>query len=309
IPYSSDMAPSILMQNTTVIEQPVQLSTLTQRYTAQAVNFIQGSANTPFFLYLAYNFPHLPLFASAAFSGQSPEGPYGDVVQELDWSVGQVMSALNNTGVNGNTLVMFLSDHGPWFNGSAGRLRGRKAETWEGGVRVPLIAWFPGQIPDGPVIHSLATNLDILPTIASLCGAALPSNPVDGVDIWPMLTGEQDAVNRDVFLYFDSWNLQCARMGRWKLHITRYNSFPWSPDPVGGRFNLPLPHQELYDVQNDPEESYDAAAQNPQIVADIRARVNQLLPSFPAQVQSAWSTTFSHKVQGTASGELPIIQI
>jgi arylsulfatase A-like enzyme len=304
IPYSNDMSPSVLLHNTDIIEQPVQLNTLIPRYTSQATSFIQRSQNTPFFLYLAYNAPHLPLIPSAAFSGTSAQGAYGDVVQEMDWSLGQVLGALAAGGLDQNTLVMFTSDHGPWFNGSANKLRGRKSETWEGGVRVPFIARFPGSIPNGRVVHNFVNTLDILPTIAGVTGASLPLNPLDGVNIWPMLTGQQDAVEHDVFLYFDYWNLQCARMGRWKLHMSRYNTFPWSPDPVGGRMNLPLT-PELYDVESDPGESYDTAPAYPQIVATIRARVDELRAGFPSAVQSAWTDTFSHKCAPTVAGELP----
>ena len=154
-------------------------------------------------------------------------------------------------------------------------------------------------------MHNFANAMDLLPTVADLAGAPLPPSPLDGVDIWPMLTGEQDAVTRDVFLYFDYWNLQCARLGRWKLHLSRYNAPPWTPLPAAGRFNLPL-KPELYDVQHDPDESYDTADQYPQIVADIRAQVDQILPTFPDQVQTAWHDTFSRQVVGTAPGELPI---
>ena len=307
IPYSNDMNPSVLLQNTSVIEQPVQLNTLISRYTNQAVSFIQSAASAPFFLYLAYNAPHLPLVPSTAFTGASALGAYGDVMQEIDWSVSQVMAALAGAGVDQNTLVMLTSDHGPWFNGSAGKLRGRKSETWEGGVRVPLIARYPGAIPGGRVIQTFVNTMDILPTIASVTGAALPANPLDGVNIWPVLTGLQDAVEHDVFLYFDYWNLQCARMGRWKLHMSRYNTFPWSPAPAAGRFNLPL-KPELYDVESDPGESYDTANQYPQIATAIRARVDQLRPGFPSQVQDAWNDTFARQVVHTVSGQLPIAQ-
>src|SRR5580698_8742574 len=149
IPYSNDQSPSILVQNTTVIESPVVLDTLTQRYTQQATNFIKASKSSPFFLYLAHTFPHIPLAASNAFLGKSGLGLYGDVVEEIDWSVGQVLQSLKDNGVDNNTLVMFTSDNGPWFLGSPGKLRGRKGWSYEGGVREPFIARFPGRIPAG----------------------------------------------------------------------------------------------------------------------------------------------------------------
>jgi arylsulfatase A len=308
IPYSNDMQPSVLMHNTDVIEQPVRLETLTQRYTDQATGFIQRSKGNPFFLYLPHTFPHIPLAASTNYRGSSSLGMYGDVVEELDWSTGQILQSLKDNGLDQNTLVMFSSDNGPWFEGSPGRLRGRKGWTYEGGMREPFLAWWPGRIPHGVVVRSVATTMDILPTVAGLCSAPLPSQPLDGVNIWPLMTGEMEAVERDVFLYFDSWDLQCARLGRWKLHVARHNSFPWSPEPAGGRLNLPLPKPELYDLEDDPEESYDLADDNPQIVADIKARIDNLLPGFPAQVQTAWRDTISRQVLGTAPGALPILR-
>jgi arylsulfatase A-like enzyme len=312
IPYSNDMSPSVLMQDTKVIESPVQLNTLTQRYTQQATNFISNSKTTPFFLYLAHTFPHIPLAASSAFLGKSGQGLYGDVIEELDWSVGQVLQSLKTNGVDNNTLVMFTSDNGPWFLGSPGKLRGRKGWSYEGGVREPFIARFPGKIPatrirgSGRVTNAMATTMDILPTIIRLTGAAKPPNPLDGLDIWPILSGQQESIaNRDVYLYFDSWNLQCARMGPWKLHVSRYNTFPWSPDPVGGLYNLPIT-PELYNLEDDPDESYDVAASNPQIVAQIQARIQALLPTFPSAVMNAWNQTMSMKVVETADGALPI---
>ena len=148
--------------------------------------------------------------------------------------------------------------------------------------------------------------MDLLPTIAGLCRAPLPNKPLDGVDIWPILSGKQDSVDRDVFLYFDSWNLQCARFGPWKLHVSRYNDFPYTPDPVDGRYNLPLPAPELYNLEEDPEESYNMAAEHPEIVADIQARIKRLLPTFPADVTNYWNYTMSQPVYGTADGSLPI---
>ena len=310
IPYSNDQSPSILMHNTDIIESPVQLDNLTQRYTLQSINFIQRSKSTPFFLYLAHTFPHIPLAASSAFKGKSGLGLYGDVVEEIDWSVGQILQALTDNGVDDNTLVMFTSDNGPWFLGSPGRLRGRKGWSYEGGVRVPFIARFPGRIaatrflnravriPAGRVSGSVATTMDILPTIAGLCKAPFPSRPLDGVDIWPILAGELESVSREVFLYFDGWNLQCARLREWKLHVSRYN------DPVVGRYNLPLPNPELYNLELDPDESYNVAADNPGIVADIQARILKLLPAFPPDVMNAWNFTMSQKSTGV-DGSLP----
>jgi len=148
--------------------------------------------------------------------------------------------------------------------------------------------------------------MDILPTVARLVGAPLPGNLLDGVDIWPLLTGEKEAVDRDLLLYFDDWNLQCARSGKWKLHVSRYNSVAWTADPTGGRCNLPLPNPELYDLEADPGESYDVAGDNPQIVASIRGRIEELLPTFPGPVMNAWVATMNAKVQWCPAGALPV---
>ncbi|HTM50017.1 MAG TPA: sulfatase [Bryobacteraceae bacterium] len=305
IPYSNDMHPRVLMRNTEVIEQPAQLETLTQRYTQESVDFINRSKNGPFFLYLPHTFPHIPLAASPEFMGKSGEGVYGDVVQELDWSVGRILQALKDAGVDDNTLVMFSSDNGPWYQGSPGRLRGRKGDTYEGGFREPFIARFPGWIPAGQVSQSMATTLDILPTVARLTGAALPEKPLDGVDIWPMLTGQQQEVSRDVFLYFNDAYLQAARFGQWKLHVARYNVPMFTPEPARGRRNLPL-RPELYNVVQDPEESYDRSDRNGAIIADIRARVDRLIKTFPEDIVNIYNDSMRRKVVYTPPDALPV---
>ncbi len=163
IPYSNDMTPRVLMHNTDVIEQPAQLDSLTQRYTAQATRFIQASKEAPFFLYMPHTFPHIPLAASVAFRGKSSEGLYGDVVEEIDWSVGEVLGTLKSNGLDDNTLVLFSSDNGPWYQGSPGKLRGRKDTTYEGGVREPFIARWPGHIPRDRVCDALCSLMDVFP--------------------------------------------------------------------------------------------------------------------------------------------------
>ena len=233
IPYSNDMTPRPLMHNTEVLEEPAVLETLTPRYTQQALQFIERSKNSPFFLYMPHTFPHIPLAASPRFRGKSPLGLYGDVVEELDWSVGEVLAKLKQTGLDNQTLVMFSSDNGPWYQGSPGQLRGRKGSTYEGGVREPFLARFPGRIPRGTVCRGIAGTIDIVPTVARLTGAALPKLPVDGIDIWPLLSAARPSLEREALLYFDGWNLQCARLGKWKLHVARYNTFAYSPAPAG----------------------------------------------------------------------------
>jgi arylsulfatase len=256
---------------------------------------------------MGHSFPHIPIVASPRFRGTSGFGLYGDAVAELDWSVGQVLQALRANGLDQNTLVMFTSDHGPWYQGSAGKLRGRKGETYEGGVRTPFIARFPGQIPAGTVCDGVASAMDILPTLARLSNAALPSKPLDGIDIWPLLNRQIDFLDREALLYFDDWQLQCARLGPWKLHVARYNSVVWTPQPAAGRMNLPLKNPELYNIQNDPEESYDLAADFPDVVAQIQARIQNLLPTFPDPVNSYWRDTRSLSVQATPADALPVL--
>jgi len=305
IPYSNDMTPRPLLHNTTQIEEPAVLETLTPRYTEQAVKFIEASRTSPFFLYMPHTFPHIPLAASSRFRGKSLLGLYGDVVEEIDWSVGEVLSALRRTGVDSNTLVMFSSDNGPWYQGSAGALRGRKGSTYEGGVREPFLARFPGRIPKRTVCNGVSGTVDILPTVAKLTSAPLPQAPLDGIDIWPLLTGARPSIEREALLYFDDWNLQCARWGKWKLHFARYNTMAYNPAPAGGRVNLALRPPELYDLERDPMESYDAAAANPETVRLIQARVDRLLATFPEQVKKAWADTQGRETAVSPTGALP----
>jgi arylsulfatase A len=296
IPYSNDMMPRPLLHAVAgsaaeTVEETATLETLTPRYTEQAVKFIERSKGSPFFLYMPHTYPHIPLAASTRFRGKSKNGLYGDVIEEIDWSVGEVLAALKKNGVDGNTLVMFSSDNGPWYQGSPGRLRGRKGSTYEGGVREPFLARWPGHIPAGKVCRGVAGTIDIVPTVAKLCGAALSSNPVDGIDIWPLLSGSKPQLEREALLYFDNWDVQCARWGRWKLHFARYNSFIYGPAPGAGRVNVKLPNPELYDLEADPDESYDVAPENPKVVAEIKGRVERLLTGFPDEVKKAYAET------------------
>ncbi len=307
IPYSNDMSPRPLMHNGEILEEPAKLETLTPRYTEQALRFIERSKDSPFFLYMPHTYPHIPLGASARFRGKSAAGLYGDVVQELDWSVGEVLGALQKNGLANNTLVCFSSDNGPWFQGSPGRLRGRKGMTYEGGMREPFIARLPGKIPKGRVCTGVASTIDILPTVAKLCAVPLPPKPLDGIDIWPMLSGQKSEIEREAFLYFDNWNLQCARLGRYKLHISRYNSMVYAPPPAIGRINLPLPSPELYDLNVDFDESYDVASEHPDVVREIQTRVDRLVAGFPEEVRNAYAETRARKTGKSATGALPAL--
>jgi arylsulfatase len=305
IPYSNDMTPRPLMHNTETIEVPAKLETLTPRYTEQALKFIERSKNDPFFLYLPHTYPHIPLAASERFRGKSALGTYGDVVEEIDWSVGQISAALKQHGLDTNTLVMFSSDNGPWYQGSPGRLRGRKGSTYEGGVREPFLARWPGRIPKGRLCNGVAGTIDVLPTLARLTSSRLPANPLDGIDVWPLLAGERESLDREVMLYFDNWNVQCARWREWKLHLARYNNGAYNPAPVGGRINLPLQNPELYNLIDDADESYDLASAHPDIVAEIIRRVDRLVAGFPDEVRKAYAETRARQTSPTPAGAFP----
>jgi len=304
IPYSNDMNPRWLMDDTKVIEEQATLETLTPRYTERAVRFIEESKDQPFFLYMPHTYPHIPLAASTKFKGKSPHGIYGDVLAEIDWSVGEILAALKHTGLDRNTLVMFSSDNGPWYQGSPGKLRGRKGSTWEGGQRVPFLARFPGRIPKGKVAHGVASVMDIMPTVANLCGAPVKNTP-DGVDIWPILSGRTAELDRPVLLFFDNMDLQCARHGKWKLHIQRHNVQVYNPVPAVGRMSLPLANPELYNLVSDTDESYDVAAANPDVVKDILARVEQVMAGMPENVRQAWVEGKARKASTPPAGSLP----
>ena len=306
IPYSHDMSPRVLMRNTEVIEQNVRTNTLMQRFTQTAVEYIHASARTPFFLYVPSPCPHIPLAPAPEFIGKSGRGLYGDTIQELDWSAGQILQAVKDAGLDDNTLVIFSSDNGPWYQGSKGRLRGRKGDTFEGGFRVPFIARFPGRVPGGNVSSALANTMDMMPTVAHLTGAALPGKPLDGVNIWPVLTGEQPDVPREAFLYFNDVYLQAARLGPWKLHMSRFNIPMFLPLPARGRRNLPLPRPELYNVLEDSEEAYDRAERNRNVVGDIQASIERQIQTFPDDVRYAYADTLKAQVEDTPVQAPPV---
>ena len=305
IPYSNDMKPTPLLHNTETVEEPARQDTLTQRYTEHALRFLRQAKDSPFFLYFAHTFPHIPLYASPRFRGRSPLGLYGDVIEEIDWSVGEVLGALKQLGIEDRTLVLFSSDNGPWYQGSPGRLRGRKGGVWEGGVRVPFLARWPGRIPKGRISHALTSMMDIVPTFLKLAGAPPPPKPMDGIDIWPILSGQREELERELLLYFDNIHLQCARWGRWKLHVARYNTFAYNPAPPGGRHNLPVDPPELYDLINDPDESYDVAPENPKIVKEMQSRIERLMAGFPEAIRKDYEETRRRGGSPYTPGALP----
>lgn len=305
IPYSNDMKPTWLMRDTEVIEEDANQATLTRRYTEEAVRFIETAGREPFFLYLPHTFPHIPLYASEQFRGKSRHGIYGDVVEELDWSVEQVMAALGRQKVDRNTLVLFSSDNGPWYQGSSGGLRGRKGMTWEGGVRVPFIARWPERIPRGRVCHSLVSTLDLVPTVSKLAGAPQPAKPLDGIDILPLLTGQRAEMEREPLLYFMGRALHAARWGNWKLHLARHNAEMYSANPPAGRMSLLLAQPELYNLELDPDESCDVAPENPEVVRRIRGFVDQAMTGFPEDIRKAWQTLLETPTAPRPAGTFP----
>jgi arylsulfatase A len=290
IPYSNDMTPSILMRMGDVIEQPVNQDTLTRRYTAEAVRFIESSRGKPFFLYFPHNMPHIPLHASEKFIGSSRAGLYGDVIQEVDWSIGEIMATLKRLGLDRNTIVFFSSDNGPWYQGSPGALRGRKGWTYDGGVRVPLIARWPGRIPKGGVSREPLATIDFFPTAMALAGVSDPATathlPLDGKNALPFLLARQISAPENLYLYFDKEFLQTARSGRWKIHVARWN-IPRYTAASGQQKNVVLRVPELYDMSLDDGESYDVAARNPEIVKRLQQGIAEALRSFPEEIRRA----------------------
>jgi arylsulfatase len=172
-------------------------------------------------------------------------------------------------------------------------------------VREPFIARLPGRVAKGHVCHGIASTMDLLPTIAKLCGASLPKVPLDGIDIWPMLAGEKEEISREALLYFDDVHLQCARLRQWKIHVARYNSAVYSPAPPGGRRNLPLASPELYNLLEDPAESYDIAPGNPSVVAELLAHIDRMMKTFPEHIQKDYADTKAVQTLSTPAGQVP----
>jgi len=254
--------------------------TLTTRYTERAVRFIEKNKDRPFFLYVPYTMVHTPLAVSDKFRGKSEQGKFGDVMMEVDWSVGEILNTLAKHGLENNTLVIFTSDNGPWLNfgkhaGSAGPFREGKGTSWEGGVRMPCIMRWPGQIPQGTVCDRMSATMDVLPTLAAITGAPLPEPKIDGVNILPLLKGEPDANPRDHLFYYYGKQLQAVRQGKWKLHFPHgYRSYKGVEPGKGG---LPGPYAhgetglELYDLENDIGEKHDVADKHPEVVEKLKA--------------------------------------
>ena len=266
--HSNDMTPFELYRQDLVIEEPVDQSTLTERYTQEALRFIETHQDKPFFLYMPHTFPHVPLYVSNQFSGQSEAGVYGDVVETIDWSVGEILRTLERLNLTENTLVVFTSDNGPWFEGSPGPYRDRKGSSWEGGQRVPFIAQWQGQIPHGVVSDEPAMNIDIFPTFLNLAGIELPSERViDGKDIFPVLKNEAPSPHDALFL-FNQNRIAGVRSGPWKLVVeTHYRGAVPSFDNANSYY---APYGLLFNLERDPSETYSYTREYPEKAAELR---------------------------------------
>lgn len=256
-----------LMRDEQIVEQPADQTTITRRYTDEAIKFIRTNKAGPFFCYLAHNLPHIPLFASDEFLGTSMRGLYGDVIEEIDDGVGRILQTLRDLEIDDNTLVVFTSDNGPWliFNeqgGSAGLLRGGKGSTWDGGMREPAIFWWPGRIEPG-VVQQMGSTMDIYTTAITLAGGKVPSDRiVDGVDLSPVLLGTGPSPRETMFFYRGT-ELYAARVGPYKAHFTTKDAYG-SPKPE--THDPPL----LYHLGHDPSEKFDLSADHPEVIARIR---------------------------------------
>jgi len=292
LPYSNDMWPKHpeqpagypdlpLIEGEKIVERNPDQTQLTTWYTERAVRFIEKNEDRPFFLYVPHSMPHVPLHVSNKFKGKSEQGMYGDVIMEIDWSVGQILSALKRNGLDEDTLVLFCSDNGPWLSygdhaGSAGPLREGKGTTWDGGQREPTILRWNGKIPAGAVCHEPAMTIDVLPTIAALVGAELPANKIDGLDIWPLVSGDANAKSpHEALFFYRSNNLEAVRSGKWKLHFP--HSYRTLAGRAGGTGGIPAKYSQaktalaLFDLENDIGEKHNVAAEHPEIVKRLTA--------------------------------------
>jgi arylsulfatase A-like enzyme len=315
VPYSNDMWPveydgtrlseggksgqpplPLVRGNETVefIEDLQDQDRLTTLYAEGSVAFIEKHRNHPFFLYLAHSMPHVPLGVSDKFRGHSEQGLFGDVLEEIDWSVGELLAALDRNGLAENTLVIFTSDNGPWLNfgnhaGSTGGLREGKGTAFEGGPRVPAIMRWPGRIEAGSEFLGMASTIDILPTLAAISGAALPEAPIDGVSLVPVLEGDQTADPREEFLFYYGGELRGIREGKWKRvfeHRTRsYVGVEAGMDGLPGPYAFPTVPAALYDLERDVGETTDVSDAYPEVVARLEALAEEARESLGDRLQ------------------------
>jgi len=294
LPYSNDMWPQNpnaaknaypplpLIDGERVIEEMPDQSQLTRRYTERAVSFIDRNASRPFFLYLAHSMPHVPLFVGSRFAGRSRQGLYGDVIEEIDASVGEVLKALRRHRIEDDTLVIFTSDNGPWLSygdhaGSAGPFREGKGTSFEGGIRVPCVMRWPGHIPKGRTNDTPLMTIDVLPTVARLAGAALPPRTIDGLDVWPILRGDRGATNPHpaYFIYYNQGDLLAVRSGDWKLFFPHTSQTlagrPGGTNGIAARYQQLPVGTELYHLRRDPGETRNVIGEHPEVAARLTA--------------------------------------
>ena len=303
VPYSNDMWPIKLdgtraepgkgrgdhpnlpiMEGNEIIEEITSLAgqdKLTTLYTEKAVDFINRKKDEPFFLYVPHSMPHVPLGVSDKFRGKSEQGMYGDVMMEIDWSVGQIMKALKENNIEDNTIVIFTTDNGPWLNygnhaGSSGGLREGKTTSWEGGQRVPFIIKWPGTTPEGVVCNKLSSTIDLLPSFAEITGASLPDNEIDGLSVTALWKGDFDAEPRkEMYYYFGKNNLNGVRKGNWKLvfphTFSSYHTMPGNDGKGGRRIKTVVDSLELYNMMRDPGEEYNVINLYPEIALDLQS--------------------------------------
>ncbi len=296
LPYSNDMwtyhptnksFPRLpLIDGKKNISYDPDQSQLTTWYTEHAVSFIERNTDRPFFVYLAHSMPHVPLFVSDKFKGKSRQGLYGDVIMEIDWSVGEILSTLKRLAIDEKTLVIFTSDNGPWLSygdhaGSAEPLREGKGTTFDGGQREACIMRWPGRIPPGTICKEMATAMDVLPTLARLTGATLPGRRIDGKDIWPLMSAQPGAkTGHEAFFYYNGWNLEAVRSGKWKLHLPHtYRTLAGRKGGTGGkpvRYDQEKITLSLFDLESDIAESRDIADQHPEVVERLSALAKKM---------------------------------
>ena len=291
LPYSNDMRPETdttypplpLMKGDSVIQTNPDQQYLTTWYTEYALDFIKRNSSKPFFLYLAHSMPHVPLYVSEKFRGKSQQGLYGDVIMEIDWSVGQIVTTLKGLGIDKNTLIIFTSDNGPWLvygnhAGSAYPLREGKSTTFEGGQREACIMVWPGKIPVGSECHEVISTIDLLPTIAEITGAELPQNKIDGLSILPILKDEKNAKSpHDAFYFYTGDSLEAIRSGKWKLYFPHKYRTVTDPgkDGAQGITREAETGYELYDLENDISEKINVIDQHPGIAEDMKEKASR----------------------------------
>ena len=269
---------------------------LTTWYTEHAVNFIRQNRDNPFLLYVPHNMPHVPIFASERFKGKSGAGLYGDVMMEIDWSVGEIMKALNQAGLDDNTLVFFSSDNGPWsvYGNHAGKtpFREAKGTGFDGGTRSACIMRYPNRIPAGSVSKKAFCTVDMLPTVASLAGAKLPGNPIDGLNVWDLISGKPGATNPHTYYPFSTnqtFEGVISGDGRWKLHLPhdyRHVSV-YGHDGMPGKYETRRIELSLFDMENDPYETTNVLDSHPDVAKRLQGYAEQHRREFFATPEGA----------------------